>query len=90
LSFATEKQLKIEHDFTTGQYFVYVPPYLKTFLDDFFEAFRVPLWLSSNELYAQSIVMCGSVVKLTLRELLNAKAPKKIIPPPPKPRVSSN
>jgi hypothetical protein len=38
----------------------------------------------------KGMVMCGERVPLNLRELLDAKQPKMVIPPPPPPREVNN
>ena len=56
LLFATEKPLSHNEDFMAQHYFVYLRPYLREFLDFANHNFRVAIWTSSNELYAQHIV----------------------------------
>jgi RNA polymerase II subunit A small phosphatase-like protein len=56
LLYATESQLAHGHDFEADQYFVYLRPYLREFLEFCFEHFRVAVWTSSNEWYAQFII----------------------------------
>ena len=54
--FATENQLSHAHDFVANQYFVYIRPYLEEFIDFAFQNFKVAVWTSSNEIYANYIV----------------------------------
>lgn len=56
LLFASEKQLDQSHDFLAEHYFVYKRPYLDDFLEFAFSNFKVAIWTSSNELYANYVV----------------------------------
>ncbi|AZZ98462.1 hypothetical protein [Pseudoalteromonas sp. R3] len=38
----------------------------------------------------KGMVLCGEQVQLNLKELLNAKQPKMVVPPPPPPREVNN
>ena len=56
LLFATESPLDLEEDFSAQHYFVYKRPYLDEFLKFAFHYYKVAVWTSSNELYANHIV----------------------------------
>lgn len=56
LLFASQQALDQKHDFLAEHYFVYKRPYLEEFLEFAFNNFKVAIWTSSNELYANHIV----------------------------------
>ncbi len=56
LIYAKEEELSIPYDFKTSLYFVYKRPYMKEFLNFCLENFKVAVWTSSGEDYAQAIV----------------------------------
>ena len=53
---ATTTRLEREPDFAVGSYSVYKRPGLVEFLNSVAENYRVAVWTSSNELYAEAIV----------------------------------
>lgn len=52
---ASKVPLTRAHDFVAGPYFVYKRPYLEEFIDFCFRFFKVAVWTSSSQLYAQTI-----------------------------------
>lgn len=56
LVYASEGHLGYDHDFEAGHYLVYKRPYLREFIAFCFEHFRVAVWTSSSEDYAQIVV----------------------------------
>ena len=56
LVYASEEYLGYDQDFEAGHYLVYKRPYLKEFLEFCFEKFRVAVWTSSGEDYAEVVV----------------------------------
>jgi TFIIF-interacting CTD phosphatase-like protein len=55
LLYATEEPLDIQEDFKVGEYYVYLRPYLKRFLDYCARNFEIAVWTSSTESYAEAI-----------------------------------
>lgn len=56
LIYATESRLDYEPSFEVGHYYVYVRPFAKEFIEYCRTEFRVAIWTSSNEIYAEAIV----------------------------------
>lgn len=56
LLYASDKHLDRDPDFRVGQYFVYVRPHLREFLQRCQEHFRLALWSSSSGDYLSAIV----------------------------------
>ena len=56
LVYASEEHLGYDHDFEAGHYLVYKRPHLKEFIEFCFENFRVAVWTSSGEDYADIVV----------------------------------
>jgi TFIIF-interacting CTD phosphatase-like protein len=56
LIYATESPLDYEPSFEVGHYYVYVRPFANEFIEYCCTEFRVAIWTSSNDIYAQSIV----------------------------------
>ncbi len=52
---ATQKDIGINHDFETDWYFVYKRPFLHEFLGFCFENFKVAVWTSAGEDFAEVI-----------------------------------
>jgi TFIIF-interacting CTD phosphatase-like protein len=53
---ASEKRLERDPDFRVGQYFVYVRPYLRVFLQRCEEHFQLAIWSSSSADYLNAII----------------------------------
>ncbi len=53
---ATEKPLKIPHDFMFSHYFVYLRPHLKELLEYCNEHFMMAVWTAGNQAYADAVV----------------------------------
>lgn len=56
LLFASKKPLNIPHDFKTDEYFIYCRPHLSEFLDFADANFKLALWTTGTQLYADTIV----------------------------------
>lgn len=56
LVYASEENIGYGHDFEAGHFFVYNRPHLQEFLEFCFEQFRVAVWTSSGEDYAEAVV----------------------------------
>lgn len=56
LIFSTETKLDREPDFTASKYFSYKRPHLNEFLEECFKLFKVGVWTSASEDYAQAVV----------------------------------
>jgi RNA polymerase II subunit A small phosphatase-like protein len=56
LLYASEKRLERDPEFRVGQYFVYVRPFLREFLQRCEEHFRLAIWSSSSADYLNAIV----------------------------------
>lgn len=64
LLYASEKRLERDPEFKVGQYFVYVRPFLREFLQRCDEHFRLAIWSSSSADYMKAVLE-----KLLPREL---------------------
>jgi TFIIF-interacting CTD phosphatase-like protein len=56
LIFSSETKLAHEEDFCVGEFFAYKRPSLDTFIEYVLQHFKLAVWTSSNEIYAQSVV----------------------------------
>lgn len=53
---ATTKKLEIEFDFQYADYFVYIRPNLKWFLESVCTKFKLAIWSSADDKYVEEIV----------------------------------